>query len=162
MIPVRPGKIVCIGRNYAAHAKELGNEVPPVPMLFFKPTTALIGPGDPIRLPAVSRQVEFEAEIGVVIGARLHDADVEQAERGSVATPASTTSPVVICRRPMGSGAAPRVSIHSVRSDRRSETVSIGATSRSSAGSTDASGNGAELPRCTFRFRSWCRSSAAS
>ena len=82
MIPVRPGKIVCIGRNYAAHAKELGNEVPPVPMLFFKPTTALIGPGDPIRLPTVSRQVEFEAEIGVVIGARLHDADVEQAERG--------------------------------------------------------------------------------
>jgi 2-keto-4-pentenoate hydratase/2-oxohepta-3-ene-1,7-dioic acid hydratase in catechol pathway len=82
MIPVRPGKIVCIGRNYAAHAKELGNEVPPVPMLFFKPTTALIGPGDPIRLPTVSRQVEFEAEIGVVIGARLHDADMERAERG--------------------------------------------------------------------------------
>jgi 2-keto-4-pentenoate hydratase/2-oxohepta-3-ene-1,7-dioic acid hydratase in catechol pathway len=81
MIPVRPGKIVCIGRNYVAHAKELGNEVPPVPMLFFKPTTALIGPGDPIRLPTVSRQVEFEAEIGVVIGARLHDADMEQAER---------------------------------------------------------------------------------
>lgn len=82
MIPVRPGKIVCIGRNYAAHAKELGNEVPPVPMLFFKPTTALIGPGDPIRLPAVSRQVEFEAEIGVIIGARLHEVDVQQAERG--------------------------------------------------------------------------------
>lgn len=82
MIPVHPGKIVCIGRNYAAHAKELGNEVPPVPMLFFKPTTALIGPGDPIRLPAVSRQVEFEAEIGVVIGTKLHEADVHQAERG--------------------------------------------------------------------------------
>ncbi len=82
MIPVRPGKIVCIGRNYAAHAKELGNELPPVPMLFFKPTTALIGPGDPIRLPAVSRQVEFEAEIGVVVGVKLHDADVQQAERG--------------------------------------------------------------------------------
>ena len=82
MIPVRPGKIIGIGRNYAAHAKELGNEVPPVPILFFKPTTALIGTGDPIRLPAVSRQVEFEAEIGVVIGAKLHDADVAQAERG--------------------------------------------------------------------------------
>jgi 2-keto-4-pentenoate hydratase/2-oxohepta-3-ene-1,7-dioic acid hydratase in catechol pathway len=82
MIPVRPGKIVCIGRNYAAHAKELGNEVPAVPILFFKPTTALIGTGDPIRLPAVSRQVEFEGEIGVVIGSRLHDADVGQAEQG--------------------------------------------------------------------------------
>jgi 2-keto-4-pentenoate hydratase/2-oxohepta-3-ene-1,7-dioic acid hydratase in catechol pathway len=82
MIPVRPGKIVCVGRNYAAHARELGNEVPAVPMLFFKPTTALIGSGDPIRLPPVSKQVEFEAEIGVVIGAKLHDADVAQAERG--------------------------------------------------------------------------------
>ena len=82
MIPVRPGKIIGIGRNYAAHAKELGNEVPSVPILFFKPTTALIGAGDPIRLPAVSRQVEFEAEIGVVIGTRLHDADIAQAERG--------------------------------------------------------------------------------
>ena len=82
MIAVRPGKIIGIGRNYAAHAKELGNEVPSVPILFFKPTTALIGPGEPIRLPAVSRQVEFEAEIGVVIGVKLHDAGVAQAERG--------------------------------------------------------------------------------
>ena len=81
MIPVRPGKIIGIGRNYAAHAKELGNEVPAVPILFFKPTTALIGPGEAIRLPAVSHQVEFEAEIGVVIGKRLHDADTTEAER---------------------------------------------------------------------------------
>ena len=81
MIPVRPGKIIGIGRNYAAHAQELGNEVPAVPILFFKPTTALIGPGDPIRLPAVSRQVEFEAEIGVIIGKRIHDADTTEAER---------------------------------------------------------------------------------
>jgi 2-keto-4-pentenoate hydratase/2-oxohepta-3-ene-1,7-dioic acid hydratase in catechol pathway len=82
MIPVRPGKIIGIGRNYAAHAKELGNEMPAVPILFFKPTTALIGPGDPILLPAVSRQVEFEAEIGVVIGTRLRNASIEEAERG--------------------------------------------------------------------------------
>ncbi|HEY8257083.1 MAG TPA: fumarylacetoacetate hydrolase family protein [Gemmatimonadales bacterium] len=82
MIPVRPGKIIGIGRNYAAHAKELGNEMPAVPILFFKPTTALIGPGDPILLPAVSRQVEFEAEIGVVIGTRMRNASVEDAERG--------------------------------------------------------------------------------
>jgi 2-keto-4-pentenoate hydratase/2-oxohepta-3-ene-1,7-dioic acid hydratase in catechol pathway len=82
MTPVRPGKIIGIGRNYAAHAKELGNEMPAVPILFFKPTTALIGPGDPILLPAVSRQVEFEAEIGVVIGTRMRNASVEDAERG--------------------------------------------------------------------------------
>ena len=82
MIPVRPSKIVCVGRNYLAHARELGNEVPPVPMLFFKPPSALIGPGEPIVLPPTSRQVEYEAEIGVVIGARLRRADERAAEQG--------------------------------------------------------------------------------
>ena len=82
MIPVRPSKIVCVGRNYLAHAKELGNEVPPVPMLFFKPPSALIGPGEPIVLPSTSRQVEYEAEIGVVIGTRLQAATEDEAERG--------------------------------------------------------------------------------
>lgn len=82
MIPVRPSKIVCVGRNYVAHAKELGNEVPPLPMLFFKPPSALIGPGEPIVLPFTSRQVEYEAEIGVVIGTRLQAATEDEAERG--------------------------------------------------------------------------------
>lgn len=82
MTPVRPSKIIGIGRNYVAHARELGNEVPSIPIIFLKPTTALIGPGDPILLPAESRQVEFEAEIGVVIGTRLHHADEAEAERG--------------------------------------------------------------------------------
>ena len=82
MIPVRPSKIVCVGRNYVAHAKELGNEVPPQPMLFFKPPSALIGPGEPIVLPPTSRQVEYEAEIGVVVGARLRQADEREAEQG--------------------------------------------------------------------------------
>lgn len=81
-MPLRPSKIVCVGRNYVAHAKELGNEVPPVPMLFLKPPSALIGPGEPIVLPDTSRQVEHEAEIGVVIGARLRDAGEAEAERG--------------------------------------------------------------------------------
>jgi 2-keto-4-pentenoate hydratase/2-oxohepta-3-ene-1,7-dioic acid hydratase in catechol pathway len=81
VIPVRPSKIVCVGRNYVAHAKELGNDVPPVPMLFLKPPSALIGPGEPIVLPGASRQVEYEAEIGVVIGTRVRDADAAQAER---------------------------------------------------------------------------------
>jgi 2-keto-4-pentenoate hydratase/2-oxohepta-3-ene-1,7-dioic acid hydratase in catechol pathway len=82
VIPVRPTKIVCVGRNYVAHAKELGNEVPPLPMLFFKPPSALIGPGEPIVLPPTSRQVEYEAEIGVVIGARLRQAGEDEAEQG--------------------------------------------------------------------------------
>ncbi|MBA3258420.1 MAG: fumarylacetoacetate hydrolase family protein, partial [Gemmatimonadales bacterium] len=81
MIPVRPSKIIGIGRNYVAHAQELGNPMPAVPIIFFKPPTALIGSGDTIRLPGVSRRVEFEAEIGVVIGRRLRDADADEAER---------------------------------------------------------------------------------
>lgn len=78
----RPSKIVCVGRNYRAHARELGNEVPATPMLFLKPPSALIGPGDPIVLPAASTRVEQEAEIGVVIGRALRRATESEAEAG--------------------------------------------------------------------------------
>lgn len=67
---VTPSKIICVGRNYAAHARELGNEVPERPMLFFKPPSALIASGETIVMPRVSAQVEYEAEIAVVIGRR--------------------------------------------------------------------------------------------
>jgi 2-keto-4-pentenoate hydratase/2-oxohepta-3-ene-1,7-dioic acid hydratase in catechol pathway len=77
----RPGKIVCVGRNYAAHARELGNPVPERPLLFLKPPSAVIGDGEPIVLPAASRQVEHEAEIGIVLGARLCRADEATARR---------------------------------------------------------------------------------
>jgi 2-keto-4-pentenoate hydratase/2-oxohepta-3-ene-1,7-dioic acid hydratase in catechol pathway len=70
MTVVQPSKIVCVGRNYAAHAREFGNEVPRQPLLFFKPPSSLIGDGDVIVMPAVSQQVEYEAEVGVVIGKR--------------------------------------------------------------------------------------------
>ncbi len=66
--PVQPGKILCIGRNYAAHAMEHNSPVPEVPMLFLKPATSLIGPGDSIILPPQSQQVEHEAELVAVIG----------------------------------------------------------------------------------------------
>lgn len=81
MIPVRPAKIIGIGRNYVEHARELGNEMPAVPIIFFKPPTALIGNGEAIQLPGVSNRVEFEAEIGVVIGKRIRNADPVAAER---------------------------------------------------------------------------------
>jgi len=81
MMPLRPAKIIGIGRNYLEHARELGNEMPAVPIIFFKPPTALIGPGDTIVLPDVSQRVEFEAEIGVVIGKRIRNADPNAAER---------------------------------------------------------------------------------
>jgi 2-keto-4-pentenoate hydratase/2-oxohepta-3-ene-1,7-dioic acid hydratase in catechol pathway len=81
MIPVHPSKIVAVGRNYLEHARELGNEVPPVPLLFFKPPSALIGSGDTILLPRVCTRVEFEAEIGVVIGSRAHGLPPDEAVR---------------------------------------------------------------------------------
>jgi 2-keto-4-pentenoate hydratase/2-oxohepta-3-ene-1,7-dioic acid hydratase in catechol pathway len=67
--PILPSKVVGVGRNYTAHAAELGNEVPAAPLLFLKPSTAVIGPADAIRLPPDSHQVEHEAELAVVIGA---------------------------------------------------------------------------------------------
>ncbi len=82
MTPLRPSKIVCVGRNYAEHARELGNAVPERPLLFFKPPSAVIGTGEAIVLPAASTRVEHEAEIGVVIGRRLRNASLDEAERG--------------------------------------------------------------------------------
>ncbi|MFI5279250.1 MAG: fumarylacetoacetate hydrolase family protein [Gemmatimonadales bacterium] len=75
----RPSKIVCVGRNYAAHAKELGNKVPDRPLLFLKPPSSVISNGDTIVLPPDSQQVEHEAEIGVMIGRKLFCADETQA-----------------------------------------------------------------------------------
>jgi len=82
MTSLRPSKIVCVGRNYAEHAKELGNAVPERPLLFFKPPSALIASGEVIVLPTASARVEHEAEIGVVIGRRLRHATPVEAELG--------------------------------------------------------------------------------
>ena len=78
----RPGKIVCVGRNYVAHAKELGNEVPLEPLLFLKPPSSVIPTGTPIVLPPQSQQVEYEGEIGVVIGRTLKQASETAAGEG--------------------------------------------------------------------------------
>src|SRR5215831_18033384 len=78
LAPVEPSKIVCVGRNYAAHAAELGNEVPKEPLIFLKPSTSIVGPDDPIILPKYSQRVEHEGELGLVIGrkcAHLSDTD---------------------------------------------------------------------------------------
>ena len=74
-----PSKIVCVGRNYAAHARELGNAVPKEPLIFLKPPSSIIRDGESIRLPTVSKQVEYEGEIGVVVGRRLRRASVDEA-----------------------------------------------------------------------------------
>ncbi|HMK21875.1 MAG TPA: fumarylacetoacetate hydrolase family protein [Terriglobales bacterium] len=76
--PVRPSKIVCVGRNYREHAAELGHDVPTEPLIFFKPTTALNSPGGPIRRPRVSERTDYEGELGVIISKpcyKLTDAD---------------------------------------------------------------------------------------
>ena len=81
----RPSKIVCVGRNYLEHARELGNDVPAEPLIFLKPPSSLIDGGESIVLPPQSEQVEFEGEIGVVIGHRLKHASEENAIAGIAA-----------------------------------------------------------------------------
>jgi 2-keto-4-pentenoate hydratase/2-oxohepta-3-ene-1,7-dioic acid hydratase in catechol pathway len=66
--PVRPSKIVCVGRNYREHAAELGNDVPAEPLLFFKPSSSLLAPGGVVRRPQLSERVDYEGELCVVIG----------------------------------------------------------------------------------------------
>ncbi|HJR67948.1 MAG TPA: fumarylacetoacetate hydrolase family protein [Gemmatimonadaceae bacterium] len=83
-----PSKIVCVGRNYVEHAKELGNEVPQAPLIFLKPPSSVIASGGAIVLPRASTQVEYEGEIGVVIGTRAYRVDEDRAAtcvRGIVA-----------------------------------------------------------------------------
>ena len=77
----RPSKIVCVGRNYADHAKELGNDVPAAPLLFLKPPSAIIANGEAIVLPKASARVEFEAEIGVVVARKMYRVEPDAAER---------------------------------------------------------------------------------
>ena len=78
----RPGKIVCVGRNYAEHAKELGNEVPKEPLIFLKPPSSIVWENEPIVLPEISNRVEHEGEIGVIVGRTLNRVSEEEARRG--------------------------------------------------------------------------------
>jgi acylpyruvate hydrolase len=66
----RPGKVICVGLNYRSHLAEIGERVPEYPILFLKPATSIIGHGQPIVLPRLSRQVDFEGELAVVVGRR--------------------------------------------------------------------------------------------
>ncbi|OAA20919.1 2-keto-4-pentenoate hydratase/2-oxohepta-3-ene-1,7-dioic acid hydratase [Frankia sp. EI5c] len=79
LAPVLPSKILCIGKNYADHAREMGGEPPAGPVLFLKPSTSVAGPGDPVVLPADSQRVDYEGELAVVIGRLCRDVPVERA-----------------------------------------------------------------------------------
>ena len=93
LAPVLPrSKVIGIGRNYAAHAAELGNEVPTEPIFFIKPNTSVVGPGDPIFYPPQSSNVHFEGELAVVIGRICRDVPPEpRPPTSSTATPSATT-----------------------------------------------------------------------
>ena len=79
LAPILPSKVVAVGRNYAEHAAELGNEVPTSPIIFIKPSTSVIGPNVAIQLPASSSRVDFEGELAVVIGRPCRDVRAENA-----------------------------------------------------------------------------------
>ena len=72
LAPVAPTKILCVGRNYRDHAKELGNEVPAEPLLFLKPPSSLLGAGGVVRMPRVAERVDYEGELAVIVGRRIH------------------------------------------------------------------------------------------
>jgi 2-keto-4-pentenoate hydratase/2-oxohepta-3-ene-1,7-dioic acid hydratase in catechol pathway len=78
----KPGKIVCVGRNYRDHAKEMGNDVPAEPLIFLKPPSSVVGNGEAVVLPPQSSQVEHEGEIGVVIGRTLRRVTSDEARAG--------------------------------------------------------------------------------
>lgn len=77
--PVAPSKILCVARNYADHAKEMQGELPPEPVIFMKPPSSLLAPGGSVLLPLGAGRVDFEAELGVVIGRRARRVSAEQA-----------------------------------------------------------------------------------
>ncbi|MYR26477.1 MULTISPECIES: fumarylacetoacetate hydrolase family protein [unclassified Streptomyces] len=78
--PTLPSKVVAVGRNYAEHAKEMGNEVPEHPVTFFKPSTSVSGPGDPIPYPSFTEELSYEAELAVVIGRMCREVPRERAK----------------------------------------------------------------------------------
>jgi 2-keto-4-pentenoate hydratase/2-oxohepta-3-ene-1,7-dioic acid hydratase in catechol pathway len=80
LAPVIPSKVVCVGKNYADHAKEMGGDVPAEPVIFIKPNTTVIGDGDFIVLPPQSVNVHHEAELAIVIGALAKNVDIDRAD----------------------------------------------------------------------------------
>lgn len=84
LAPVTPSKILCVGRNYREHAKELGNEVPAEPLIFSKPPSSLLAPGGVVRMPAASQRVDFEGELALVIGRRTARFKADGDWRGAI------------------------------------------------------------------------------
>ena len=84
LAPVEPSKILCVGRNYPDHAAEMGNDVPKEPLLFLKPPSALLTPGGTIWKPAITQRLDFEGELGIVIGKRASRIGPDEDVRGYI------------------------------------------------------------------------------
>jgi 2-keto-4-pentenoate hydratase/2-oxohepta-3-ene-1,7-dioic acid hydratase in catechol pathway len=82
LCPAQPGKVVCVGLNYRDHIAEMGHNMPEAPCLFMKPASAVIGPEEAIRCPEMSESVHYEAELGLVVGRKLHRASPAEARAG--------------------------------------------------------------------------------
>jgi hypothetical protein len=115
-----PSKIVGIGVNYRAHAVEMGKGLPEEPLMFLKPPSALLADGQAIERPGGYERVDYEGELGVVIGKRARRVSRGARSTSSPASRASTTSPSAICRRRTASGRARRASTRSARRGRGS------------------------------------------
>ena len=81
LAPVLPSKVVAVGRNYADHAAEMGTDVPEEPLVFLKPSTSVVGPGDPIMFPSISKRMEYEGELACVVGRLVRRATSDDAAR---------------------------------------------------------------------------------
>ena len=84
LAPVRPSKIVCVGRNYREHAAELGNEVPTEPLIFLKPPSSLLAPGGQVRRPKISQRVDYEGELAVVMAKKCYKLGADEDIRGYI------------------------------------------------------------------------------
>ena len=122
MIP--RSKIVAVGRNYAAHAAEMGDEVPKTPLTFFKPNTSVIGPGEPIIYPAASREVSFEGELRVVIGRICKEVPVSRVPEVIFGYTVANDVTARDLQKTMGNGPGPRATTRSARSGRGSPRIS--------------------------------------
>ena len=109
--PVTPSKIICVGRNYREHVREMGSEMPTEPLLFFKPPSSLLRPGGAVRLPAVSQRVDFEGELALVIGRHAYKmSPTTIGARWCADSPLPTTSQRATCSRKTRNGRAPKAS----------------------------------------------------
>ncbi|GAA2935024.1 hypothetical protein GCM10020221_33470 [Streptomyces thioluteus] len=152
--PVLPSKVVAIGRNYAEHAAELGNEVPEVPVAFFKPSTSVVGSGDPVLYPSFSQDVHHEAELAVVIGRMCREVPRERVKDVILGyTCANDVTARATSSSARSSGPAPRASTPPAPSAPGSRPSWTRPTSPSPARSTARPGRAAAPRRCCVRSR---------